>query len=189
MLAKIAYFLLLFATMFSWSLSSAIGGSPDEGFVLTSIWCDASAKLTDLDITIKDRTNCRDDRSRIGRVVVPALIAEPNLCYTRETPTPNLESAACQAKLTAVDVSTDEFMVNSQASQSIYPNQYFSAMRNLAGSDITKSVLFIRMTNCLIATLFFGVAFTLCINRNQDLCLTLLVVMSPVGVYFAVITS
>jgi hypothetical protein len=183
-LTTIAYFLLLFVAMFSWSISSAIGSSPDEGFILTSIWCDASAKLTDSDVTVIDRTNCREDRLRSGRVVVPALIAEPHLCYIRETPSPNLESAECQTKLTAVEVSTDEFMIDAEASPSIYPNQYFNVMRNLAGSDIAKSVLFMRMTNCVIATLFFGVAFTLCRNRNLDLCLTVLASISPVGIYF-----
>ena len=30
---------LLFLTLAAWSMSSAVGGTPDENYVLTSIWC------------------------------------------------------------------------------------------------------------------------------------------------------
>jgi hypothetical protein len=40
---------LLFLTFAAWSMGSAVGSSPDEGYVLTSIWCANTPALKGLD--------------------------------------------------------------------------------------------------------------------------------------------
>ncbi len=45
---------LLFLTFAAWSMGSAVGSTPDEGYVLTSIWCGETGATPD----------CRKDPDR-----------------------------------------------------------------------------------------------------------------------------
>ncbi|MFZ9643515.1 MAG: hypothetical protein ACO290_00710, partial [Ilumatobacteraceae bacterium] len=75
--------LLLFMTLAAWSMGSAVGGSPDEDYVLTSIWCGTEG----------NPPYCRKDPDRPNAMILPIMAAEPQLCYM---PGNGVESAACQ---------------------------------------------------------------------------------------------
>ncbi len=61
---------LLFLTFAAWSMGSAVGSTPDEGYVLTSIWCGETGATP----------YCRVDPSRNSAVILPIMAAEPQLC-------------------------------------------------------------------------------------------------------------
>jgi len=63
--------LLLFMTQAAWSMGSAVGGSPDEDYVLTSIWCGTEG----------NPPHCRKDPDRPNQMIVPAMVGEPSKCY------------------------------------------------------------------------------------------------------------
>ncbi|MGA1070807.1 MAG: hypothetical protein ACO3TW_07655, partial [Ilumatobacteraceae bacterium] len=63
--------LLLFMTLAAWSMGSAVGGSPDEDYVLTSIWCGTEG----------NPPYCRKDPDRPNAMILPIMAAEPSLCF------------------------------------------------------------------------------------------------------------
>ncbi|MFZ9927766.1 MAG: hypothetical protein ACO3FY_01385, partial [Ilumatobacteraceae bacterium] len=75
--------LLLFMTLAAWSMGSAVGSSPDEDYVLTSIWCGTEG----------NPPFCRKDPDRYWGMILPIMAAEPQLCYVR---TSQDISAKCQ---------------------------------------------------------------------------------------------
>ncbi len=176
--------ILLFLTFAAWSMGSAVGSSPDEGFVLTSIWCvntpqfkgmddparNAPTTATGRPIFAKGET-CRRDLARPGTVWVPWKVAESNCSLGSD-----IIGAACQKTLTDDVISTD--LVNS----GLYPESYLKVMHSLVGQDVYKSTIYMRLLNSLIAAVL--IVFTLSLNKNTstDLAVALLSIIVPVGI-------
>ena len=86
---------LLFLTFTSWSLGSAVGSTPDEDYVLTSVWCGTYQKAlkyprelylyretTKFDGTVKPATKyCLNDFLNREHALVPLLVGKPQACY------------------------------------------------------------------------------------------------------------
>ena len=175
---------LLFLTFAAWSMGSAVGSSPDEDFVLTSIWCANTPPLKGVDdparnapttatgrpIFAKGET-CRRDLDRSRTVWVPWKVAESNCTLGSDT-----IGASCQKTLADDVISTD--LVNS----GLYPESYLKAMHSLVGQDVYKSTIYMRLLNSLIAAVFL--VFTLSLNkkRSTDLAVALLSIIVPVGI-------
>jgi hypothetical protein len=156
---------LLFLTFAAWSMGSAVGSTPDEGYVLTSIWCGETGATP----------YCRVDPSRNSAVILPIMAAEPQLCYVGQGQD---YSAACQEAIYNQEISTD------QLNRGLYPETYMNVARKFVSSDIEGSVVRIRLFNSFIACVM--ILFALSINRRQDsdLFITWLAVIAPVTTYF-----
>ena len=176
--------LLLLTSLLSWSLSSAIGSSPDEGYVLTSIWCEGSAKLSDTAIQILDSDTCQADKERPNRALVLALVAEPELCFLQEVTTPKDQSAICQQKLEGITISTPNFNVDSESSPDLYPNSYFQAMRNFASSNVESSVKKIRFTNSAVASLLIILSLSTLGSRGKEIGIAIIATIAPTCIYY-----
>jgi len=184
LLLQLIKILLLLISLLSWSSSSAIGGSPDEGYVLTSIWCEGTAKLSDAVIQVKDSNTCQGDKERPNRALVLALVAEPELCYLSESPTPKDQSAACQQKLQGVTISTPNFNVESESSLDVYPNSYFKTMRNFASNDVENGVKKIRFANSSLASALIFLSLSTLGSRGKEIGFAILAALAPTGMYF-----
>ena len=156
---------LLFLTFAAWSMGSAVGSSPDEDHVLTNIWCGETGATP----------YCRVDPNRNSAVILPIMIAEPQLCYVGQGQD---YSAACQEAIYNQEISTDRL------SRGLYPKTYMNVVRKLVGSDVEASVVRIRLFNSFIACVM--ILFALSINRRRysDLLITWLAVIAPVTIYF-----
>jgi len=175
---------LLFLTFAAWSMGSAVGSSPDEDFVLTSIWCANTPSLQGLDdparnapitetgrpIFSKNET-CRRDLDRPNTVWVPWRVAESNCSLGSDT-----VGASCQKTLTNDVISTD--LVNA----GLYPENYLKVMHSLVGQDVYRSTMYMRLLNSLIAAVL--IIFTLSLNKktSTDLAVALLSIIVPVGI-------
>ena len=156
---------LLFLTFAAWSMGSAVGSSPDEGYVLTSIWCGTEG----------NPPYCRKDPDRANAMILPIMAAEPQLCYVGQGQD---YSAACQEAIYNQEISTD------QLNYGLYPETYMNIARKFVGSDVEASVVRIRLFNSFIACVL--ILFVLSINRRRDsdLLITWLAVIAPVTTYF-----
>ena len=158
--------LLLFMTLAAWSMGSAVGGSPDEDYVLTSIWCGTEG----------NPPYCRKDPDRASAMILPIMVAEPQLCYL---PGNGTESAHCQKYLFNQEISTDNYN-----SQERYPSGYFDFARQFVGSDIEKSVLAIRFFNSLLASIIIVFGASLSRRNQEDVFIAWLCVATPTSLYF-----
>jgi hypothetical protein len=180
---------LLFLTFAAWSMGSAVGSSPDEGYVLTSIWCANTPALKGLDDPARNAPTtatgrpifskgerCRHDLDRPGTVWVPWRVAESHSCYWEL----GTISAKCQKSLTDELVSTDQ--VN-QNFGSLYPSRYMKVTNQFIEDDVQKSALKMRLFNSLLASVL--IVFALSLNKKliSDLSITLMAVITPVGIY------
>ena len=176
---------LLFLTFAAWSMGSAVGSTPDEGYVLTSIWCANTPLLKGVDDPVRNAPTtatgrpifakgetCRRDLDRPGTVWVSTRVAEPGMCYTSS----GIFSAACQKEPEMQLVSTD--LLNSN----LYPDIYLKFMNFLVEDDVQRGVVKIRLLNSLIAAVL--VVFALIINRRKiiNLSIAFLSAVVPVGI-------
>ena len=155
---------LLFITFAAWSMGSAVGGTPDEGYVLTSIWCGTEG----------NPPYCRKDPDRANAMILPIMATEPQLCYLGQGQD---YSAACQEAIYNQEISTD------QLNRGLYPETYLNVARKFVSSDIEESVVRIRLFNSFIACVMILFALSINRRRDPDLFITWLAVIAPVTTY------
>jgi hypothetical protein len=157
---------LLFLTFAAWSMGSAVGSTPDEGYVLTSIWCGETGA----------RPYCQVDQNRDSAMILQVMAAEPHLCYVRQG---KESSASCQTEIYGQEISTQLY-----DSANLYPNAYFNIVRNWISSDVEESVVKMRLFNSFIACVMILFALSINRRRDSDLLVSWLAVIAPVTTYF-----
>jgi len=162
--------LLLFMTLAAWSMGSAVGSSPDEDYVLTSIWCGTEG----------NPPHCRKDPDRAYTMIVPELVGLGSRCIYSGGPS---QSARCQIE----SHTNDQVMPTSKYNRGNYPNLYFGVHRNLVSYDVTRSVMKMRLLNSLIATLLIFAITSLTRNRTDGILIILFSISAPVA--FFIISS
>ena len=158
--------LLLFMTLAAWSMGSAVGGSPDEDYVLTSIWCGTEG----------NPPYCRKDPDRANAMILPIMAAEPSLCFRQLGQD---YSAKCQEDIYGQEISTDFYN-----SANLYPDTYFRVIRSFVGADVEPSVVKMRLFNSFLAAILIVTASAFVWNKNSDFLLAWLAVIAPVSSYF-----
>jgi hypothetical protein len=157
--------LLLFMTLAAWSMGSAVGGSPDEDYVLTSIWCGTEG----------NPPYCRKDPDRYWGMILPIMAAEPSLCFRRLGQD---YSAKCQEEIYNQEISTD--LLN----RGLNPDRYFDVQRSFVGADVESSVVKMRLLNSFLAAVLIVSTSSYFWKKNSDLLLAWLAVIAPVTSYF-----
>jgi len=179
--------LLLFVTLATWSVSSAIGSSPDEDFVLTSVWCGMPGpSLVDpyvvrlhretvkYDGPFNEKTEfCTFNPRKHKYQLLPSLVAFPQKCYLDLGQN---ESAACQQGLKQSLV--EKFFES--------PNQtrYVNSIRYFVGVDVEASVAKMRLFNSFLAAVLIISATAFFWRKNSDLLLAWLAIIAPVTTFF-----
>ena len=157
--------LLLFMTLAAWSMGSAVGSSPDEDYVLTSIWCGTEG----------NPPHCRKDPDRYWGMILPIMAAEPSLCFRQLGQD---YSSKCQEDIFNQEISTD--LLN----RGLNPERYFDVQRSFVGADVEASVVKMRLFNSFLAAVLIISASAIFWKKNSDLLLTWLAVIAPVTSYF-----
>ncbi|KJL24040.1 hypothetical protein RN51_01205 [Microbacterium oxydans] len=161
--------LLAFLTLLSWSLSSAVGSSPDDDFHLASIWCGLGERegLCELPPESVLETN---PTYRL----VPASI--PNAtCYAF---LPD-ESADCW------DPDQSGMAVAKRANvEGLYPRVFYAAMSVFASEDVVGSVVQMRIVNSAFAVALISVTFFLLPRRLRPaLIISVVASCVPLGLF------
>ena len=125
--------LLLFMTLAAWSMGSAVGSSPDEDYVLTSIWCGTEG----------NPPHCRKDPDRPNAMILPIMAAEPSLCFLAGG---RQQSVSCQSEINNKELSTEHYN-----SASLFPETYFQLTQSFVGADVEASVVKMRLFNSFLA--------------------------------------
>jgi hypothetical protein len=179
--------ILLSITFGSWAVGSAIGSSPDEDNVLTTIWCGKNAanlratdalrinrETTKFEGSVKPATEfCRYDPKNYKYHLIPSLVAAPQQCYLsagQDT------SAFCQKSL-------KETTVRKYFEAAVETN-YVSVARVFVGVDVEASVAKMRLFNSFLAAVLIISASAFFWKKNSDLLLAWLAVITPVTTFF-----
>jgi hypothetical protein len=161
--------LLLFVALAAWAVSSPVGSSPDEDYHLTSIWCGHGTSTG----------RCETTASTDSRKVPQALPNAACFAFNAEaTPT-------CQDKWFAAGKSRLEITKRGNFGQhaSDYPPVFYFVMSLFVGSDVSTSVLLMRLVN---AALFVGLAtltFRLLPRQRRPVLLAGGAALVPLGVF------
>ncbi|RAX20524.1 hypothetical protein DRB06_08460 [Actinomyces sp. Z5] len=129
--------LLLLVVGVGWVLCSPLGGSPDDDYHLGSIWCPRPVAESCQTKTIDNVT----------QVLVPQTIDDDSLCYKKHPET----SAACR-----MSYSDETTAYTARYDDGNYPVGYYRFHHALVGSDVTRSVILMRVVNVLIAVALLG---------------------------------
>jgi hypothetical protein len=158
--------LLLFMTLAAWSMGSAVGSSPDEDYVLTSIWCGTEG----------NPPYCRKDPDRAHAMILPIMAAEPSLCFRQLGQD---YSAKCQEGIYDQEISTNHYN-----SGDLFPSEYLSTARVFVGVDVEASVAKMRLFNSFLAAVLIISASSFFRQKNSDLLLAWLAIIAPVTTFF-----
>ncbi len=146
-------------------MGSAVGGSPDEDYVLTSIWCGTEG----------NPPYCRKDPDRDHAMILPIMAAEPSLCFRQLGQD---YSAKCQEGIYGQEISTDTY------NRGYYPDTYFKIEQFFVDSDVESSVVKMRLLNSFLAAVLIIVASAFVWKKDSDVLLAWLSVVAPVAIYF-----
>ncbi|MEY3316146.1 MAG: hypothetical protein RL388_770, partial [Actinomycetota bacterium] len=146
-------------------MGSAVGSSPDEDYVLTSIWCDTDG----------NPPYCRKDPDRANAMILPIMAAEPSLCFRQLGQD---YSAACQQSIYNQEISTDLFNLG------LNPSRYFDVQRGFVDTDVEMSVVKMRLLNSFLAAVLVVSAASFILKKSPDLLLAWLAVIAPVSAFF-----
>lgn len=152
-----------------WALASPPSSAADDDFHLTSIWCAWGNSET---CAITDEANI---------VRVPEKVVQGS-CFTVDTG----KDGRCYAALSSRLIGT--YRVN--PSWGTYPPGYYMAMRAFVGTDVERSVLFMRVANVAIASAFLASLLILTrssVRRASILAWT--IAFSPVAIFFIASTN
>jgi hypothetical protein len=155
--------LFLFMTLAAWSMGSAVGGSPDEDWVLTNIWCSNNGNSPE----------CKREINTTDAFALPKLVAEPHFCYVSQGQN---QSAACQ------EMSTNQIIVKSNFT--LQPSKYFDVAGTFVSPFVESSVVKLRFFNSFLGSLLVVSAAAFLIKDNSDLLIAWLAVIAPVTIYF-----
>ncbi len=161
--------LLLFLTLAAWAAGSAVGSSADEDYVLTSIWCGSQFNHRE-----GNPPHCRKDPDRYWGMILPSMVAKPQLCYTQG----QNYSAACQVAIYGQEISTDVL------NRGLYPSRYLDTLRNFVSPFVEASVVKMRLFNSFLGASLILLAVSLDRRRLSDAFITWLAVIAPVVTYF-----
>ena len=181
---------LLFISFGTWALGSAIGSSPDEDHVLTTIWCGEHSKNIQRSTTAKDEVKhaqrattstklvpatdyCTYDSEDYKYFLIPFLVASPQQCFIDVGQD---ESAACQ-------ISQRETQVR-KFFESAVDSKYVKSLRIFVSPDVESSVVKMRLLNSFLGAILIVVAAAFLWKKNSDLLLAWLAVISPVTTFF-----
>ncbi len=158
--------LLAVLTLTAWAFASPVGAAPDDDYHLVSTWCAEGG--SDACTSVPD-PNLRRVSTAFESARCYALMAS--------------ESAACQDELgLALDGATQDTTRGNFRDK--YPGVFYASMHLLAGDDLVRSAVMMRLVNL---TLFVGLATALAVllplSRRQTLLWGWLVSLVPLGVF------
>lgn len=160
--------LLVFIGFLAWAVASPIGGSPDDDYHLSSIWCPRPIEGTGCEVVIEDGV--------VTEVFVPESISRSVGCWNFD---PSV-SAACDNHLSDdVLASTDRFNMGS------YPFGFYEFQHLFVGPDVQRSIVSMRIINVLFG--LFGLAIggvLLDPQKRYHLLVASIAAWVPMGVYF-----
>ena len=168
-------------------MGSAIGSSPDEDNVLTTLWCGKHAanlratdalrtnrETTKFDGSVKPATEfCKYDPRNYKYHLIPSLVSAPQQCYLgagQDT------SASCQKSLRELTVR--------KYFEAAVETRYINVARVFVGIDVEVSVAKMRLFNSFMAAVLITSASAFFWKKNSDLLLAWLAVITPVTTFF-----
>ncbi len=162
-LLPLAFFLMCAG----WAVSSPVGSSPDDDFHLTSIWCAAG--------------ECSPSANGSAVTVRGDVVGAAD-CYRYESTV----GAACTDALTDAPRVTDR----ANQVQGIYPDGFYRAMAVLAGPDVERSVVLMRLANAAIAALVLAAVLALTPAGIASAAMAaMLVTFVPLGLFITASTN
>ena len=164
--------MLFLITFTTWAMGSAIGSSPDEDHVLTTIWCCEHSKNIQRSTTAKDEVKheqrattytklvpatdyCTYDSEDYKYFLIPFLVASPQQCFIDVGQD---ESAACQ-------ISQRETQVR-KFFESAVDSKYVKSLRIFVSPDVESSVVKMRLLNSFLGAILIVVAAAFLWKKN-----------------------
>lgn len=155
---------------FAWAVNSPVGASPDDDFHLASIWCEFGTR----------EGVCEEIDESPRTVNVPAQVADSSACFRFSEGS----SGACTESITGT--STNVTRINDGE----YPRVFYSTMALLVGSDVTTSVIVMRLFNVLAgALLLFGALTLTQVTVRRAFTLAFVAVISPLAIFLVASTN
>lgn len=118
----------------AWALASPLGASPDDDFHQASIWCPSPLNTSGCQLVV-------DSDGAIKGAYVPQPVAL-SVCYALNKDI----SGSCLR-----DLSDEQLVPKEHINQGAYPGGYYRFMHLFVTSNVTLSVIMMRMVNVLLA--------------------------------------
>lgn len=154
-----------FLTFAVWAVSSPVGSSPDDDFHMASIWCADGVHSDGSCVKVGDTKG-----GSVEKMVPLEFVDRPCWAFTPA-------SAGCSEPHA-------HGLMAGRANAGLYPPVYYRAMNLFSSSDITASVIAMRLINALIAVVFVSAAVALTRGTiRRAVILTWMLGIVPLGLF------
>lgn len=141
-LGTIAFFVSAFVGLAAWSLSTAVGGAPDDDFHLSSMWC-----------TSFSGDDCEFDADGNGVMIPPPLLVSSYCLYHNAE-----QGAGCQPFLDGTDPREDFAFGHNNPMRNLNPDGFYQVGNVFKTKNIETTVISIRLFNI---TIFLGMSLAI----------------------------
>jgi len=133
-LATVGIVLAAFVGLSAWSLSTAVGGAPDDDFHLSSMWC-----------TSFEGVDCEVDPEGNGVFIPPPLLVSSYCLYHNPQ-----QSAGCQPFMDGTDPREDFAFGHNNPMRNLNPDGFYQVGNMFKSDNIESTVITIRLVNSVI---------------------------------------
>jgi hypothetical protein len=130
-LATLGVFLSAFVGLSAWSLSTAVGGAPDDDFHLSSMWC-----------TSFEGVDCDIDPDGNGVMIPPPLLVSSYCLYHNPQ-----QSAGCQPFMDGTDPREDFAFGHNNPMRNLNPDGFYQVGNLFKSDNIEATVMTVRLFN------------------------------------------
>lgn len=133
-LSTVGVFLAAFIGLSAWSLSTAVGGAPDDDFHLSSMWC-----------TSFQGVDCEVDPDGNGVLIPPPLLVASYCLYHNPE-----QSAGCQPFMDGTDPREDFAFGHNNPMRNLNPDGFYQVGNLFKTENIEQTVISIRTLNIVL---------------------------------------
>ena len=167
-LATIGVFLAAFVGLSAWSLSTAVGGAPDDDFHLSSMWC-----------TSFQGVDCEVDPVGNGVMIPPPLLVSSYCLYHNPQ-----QSAGCQPFMDGTDPREDFAFGHNNPMRNLNPDGFYQVGNLFKSDNIESTVMSVRLFNIgLFLSVTLALWLLLPIRLKSALTWILPIGLIPLGMF------
>ena len=158
----------------AWAVTSPVASAPDDDYHLASIWCAQGDR---------DRA-CQDTGLVPQKFIVAAGAVNSAFCFATK---PDVSGDCTASELNSTEMILTERVNNIQH---LYPGGYYSVMSVFVGSDVEKSVYFMRLFSVFVVSVLMAVLIRFVPSGiRQATLVAIAVTFIPLGLFLVASTN
>ena len=166
-----------FVALAAWAWSSPPGSAPDDDFHMASIWCPDADKAPCHPLDPPRATT----EEGVALRLVPLTVYDAG-CFRYHLK----DTGACESQQELLDGGR---LTLGRVNVNLYPGGFYRALHVFASTQVSRSILAMRLTNAALAILFVGAALLVAGRHRRAVALAWMIGLGPLTTFLIVSTN